>query len=153
MSGAGTDGTLGIKLIKEVGGTVIVQDPETADHDSMPRSAIDTGVVDSILPPSKMADMLLRYAEHPYVRQPPALHLEELDGAKREPPATEVFNSILSLLRMRSKHDFRNYKAQTLVRRTRRRMSLAHMDDFGQYLDFLREHPDEIDALVKELLI
>jgi two-component system CheB/CheR fusion protein len=153
MSGAGTDGTLGIKLIKEVGGMVIVQDPETADHDNMPRSAIDTGVVDFILEPSKMADVLVRYAEHSYVRQLLPIPLEEPAAAKLEPSAVEVFNSILSLLRVRTKHDFRNYKGQTLVRRTRRRMCLAHLDDYEQYLEYLREHPEEIDALVKDLLI
>src|SRR5262245_5694990 len=139
MSGGGTDGTLGIKLIKEVGGMVMVQDPDTADHDSMPRSAIDTGVVDFILEPSKMAEVLLRYANHSYVRQtPPVPWEEQSSGIKLDPPATEVFTSILSLLRVRSKHDFRNYKGQTLIRRTRRRMCLAHLDDYEQYLDYLR---------------
>jgi two-component system CheB/CheR fusion protein len=153
MSGAGTDGTLGIKLIKEVGGMVVVQDPNSADHDSMPRSAIDTGVVDFILEPSKIADVLLHYARHPYVRQTATIQLEEPEPEALEPVDSEVFNSILSLLRVRSKHDFRNYKWQTLVRRTRRRMCLAHLEDYGQYLEFLREHPEEIDALVNDLLI
>jgi two-component system CheB/CheR fusion protein len=155
MSGGGTDGTLGIKLIKEVGGMVMVQDPETCDHDSMPRSAIDTGVVDFILPPKKMADVLVRYANHSYVRQA-APELEPEEGRadiKGDLPESEVFASILALLRVRSKHDFRNYKVQTLLRRTRRRMCLAHLDDFGQYLEYLREHTEEIDALVKDLLI
>jgi two-component system CheB/CheR fusion protein len=155
MSGGGTDGTLGIKLIKEVGGMVMVQDPETCDHDSMPRSAIDTGVVDFILPPKKMADVLVRYANHSYVRQAaPELQPEEgQTDVKADLPDSEVFTSILSLLRVRSKHDFRNYKVQTLVRRTRRRMCLVHLDDYGQYLEYLREHAEEIDALVKDLLI
>src|SRR5262245_36183490 len=144
MSGGGSDGTLGIKLVKEVGGMVIVQDPETADHESMPRSAIETGVVDFILPPAKMADVLVRYAQHAYVRQAASSILaEDQVDAKVEPSAGDVFKSILSLLRVRSKQDFRNYKVQTLYRRTRRRMCLAHMDDYGQYLEFLREHPEE----------
>jgi two-component system CheB/CheR fusion protein len=152
MSGAGTDGTLGIKLIKEVG-MVMVQDPDSADHDSMPRSAIDTGVVDFVLKPSKMADVLLRYSQHSYVRQAPPTLLDDHAPAQLDSKASDVFNSILSLLRVRSKHDFRNYKGQTLVRRTRRRMCLAHLDEYGQYLEYLRAHPEEIDALVKDLLI
>ncbi|MFO0791419.1 MAG: chemotaxis protein CheB [Pirellulales bacterium] len=152
MSGGGTDGTLGIKQIKEVGGMVMVQDPDSAEHDSMPRSAIETGVVDFILPPAKLAAMLVRYAAHSYVREPLTAS-EQHPDAKQPPVGTDVFLSILSLLRVRSKHDFRNYKHQTLIRRTTRRMCLAHMDDYAQYLEYLREHPEEIDALVKDLLI
>ena len=152
LSGSGADGTLGIKRIKELGGLVVVQDPETAEHDSMPRSAIDTGVVDFILPPEKMPPVLLSYAEHAYIRESPSA-AEEQGVTQADTESPDVFTSILSLLRVRSKHDFRNYKIQTLMRRMRRRMCLAHMDEEQQYLELLREHPEEIDALVKDLLI
>ncbi|HTU27142.1 MAG TPA: chemotaxis protein CheB [Pirellulales bacterium] len=154
LSGGGSDGASGIKLIKEAGGLVVVQDPETCEHDSMPRRAIETGVVDFIQSPEKIPEILVNYAMHPYVRQPAVPDLEEqAEAAPTDLPSTETFGGILSLLKLRSKHDFRNYKNQTLVRRLKRRMCLRHMDDYGLYLDYMREHPEEIDALNKDLLI
>lgn len=155
LSGSGTDGTLGIKAIKAAGGLVIAQDPTTAEHEGMPRSAIDSGAVDHVLPPDEIPGVLVRYAEHSYVREGPATPAEEREAAD-QPAAEESADSIqpiIAFLRAGTKHDFRNYKDKTLVRRTRRRMCLHHIDDYEAYLKYLREHPGEADALVKDLLI
>ena len=153
LSGSGTDGTLGIKAIKAAGGLVIAQDPGTAEHQSMPRSAIDSGVVDHVLAPDKIPNVLVGYARHAYVRE------ERIAGPAEEeqlPPGPDDgpgFESIISLLRSHAKHDFRSYKDKTLIRRTRRRMCLHHIDEYQEYLKYLREHPQEIDALAKDMLI
>jgi two-component system CheB/CheR fusion protein len=159
LSGTGTDGTLGVKAIKAAGGLVLAQEPETAAYGGMPRSAIASGVVDYVLPVSRMPEVLQQYAQHPYIHE--SGEEEETPGAalkqpEQEQPQTgrpENLNDILALLRTRAKQDFRAYKDNTLIRRTRRRMCLQHMDDYDEYLDYLRTHPDEVDALVKDLLI
>ncbi len=146
LSGTGTDGALGIKAVKAEGGLVVVQEPYSAEHSGMPESAIETGVVDYILPVHKIPEALIRYAQHAYT------------GAKQEAPepvekSCSELNQILALLRSRSKHDFCCYKEGTLLRRTRRRMCLRHIEELPEYLRYLRAYPGEADALVKDLLI
>lgn len=147
LSGAGTDGTLGCKAVKTAGGLVVAQDPSSAQHDSMPRSAIATGIVDTILPPREIAQSLRQYARHPFLRTPPD------DPSQREEGARVDLSTVLGLLRARTRYDFRCYKSATLLRRTQRRMALLHIEDFPLYLQYLREHADEVDALVRDLLI
>jgi two-component system CheB/CheR fusion protein len=147
LSGTGTDGTLGIKAIKAAGGLVIAQDPATAEYDGMPRSAIANGTVDYILPPDKIPAALVRYAEHPYVRERPTVVPEAGETT------SDGLRAIIALVRSRTKHDFRSYKDTTLARRTRRRMCLYRIEDYPAYLKYLRAHPEEIDLLAKDLLI
>jgi two-component system, chemotaxis family, CheB/CheR fusion protein len=147
LSGTGADGALGVKAIRAAGGLVIAQDPASAEFDGMPRSAIATGAVDHVLPPEKIPEVLVRYAQHPYMREV----LAAAPADAKLPP--NGLNAILALLRIHTRHDFHSYKEQTLVRRMRRRMSLYHIDDYEQYLKHLRERPDEIQALAKDLLI
>ena len=146
LSGTGSDGTIGAKLIKEVGGLVIAQDPATAVHDGMPRSIINTGMVDHVLAPEAMAELLVEYAQHPYIREnDPAIesNAEPSDGLR----------SILTLLRRQTKYDFLDYKTATLNRRIHRRMCLRHMDNRADYHELLETDSDEVDALVRDLLI
>ena len=152
LSGTGSDGTLGVKAIKAAGGLVIAQDLASAEHDGMPFSAIDTGVVDHILAPDQIPDVLVSYARDPYARAEPTSLLSDEDEDDQE-PQDDGLGAVIAVLRAHTKHDFRNYKEKTLVRRTRRRMCLLHMDAYDRYLDFLRTHPAEIEALVKDLLI
>ena len=139
LSGTGSHGTLGILDIKAAGGMVMAQAPESAEHDQMPRSAIATGVVDDILPPEQMPQALLRYVAQ---LSAPAPDL-----------APEDLGQILLLLRARLKRDFRGYRRNMLVRRVRRRMGLCHADRMSGYVDYLRTHPDEVQALGKDLSI
>ncbi|MCE9557034.1 MAG: PAS domain S-box protein [Planctomycetes bacterium] len=143
LSGTGTDGTLGIREIKAAGGLVVVQDPLTAQFDGMPRSAISTGIADCILPVKGMAEVLVRYHQHPYVHSAPC----------EEAEPTDQLNTILNILRARSKYDFSCYKKGTLTRRVQRRMGIHHIESMAQYASLLRQNNDEVSALYKDLLI
>jgi two-component system CheB/CheR fusion protein len=145
LSGTGSDGTLGLKEIKARGGLAIVQDPETAQYDGMPRSAIMTGLVDYILPVEQIPETLVGYVRH-------SLKVDRL----AEPLMTEAeeqLHRILTLLHVRTGHDFRYYKRNTLVRRLQRRMTVKHITTLGDYLDLIQSHPEELEALDKDLLI
>lgn len=146
LSGTGTNGTVGLKDIKEQGGLVLVQDPDTAQFDGMPRSALASGLVDFILPVEDMPKVLLDYIGQPY------LHTHT--ATKEEPSAAGAdLDKILTLLRTHRDYDFRCYKKGTLLRRIQRRMSLHHLTQNVDYLNFLRTHPEELQALAKDLLI
>jgi two-component system CheB/CheR fusion protein len=146
LSGSGSDGSQGIRAVKAAGGLALAQDPDTAEHDGMPRSAVATGVVDFVLPVEQLPAVLLRYARHPYVRQ---------DGGSRSAvdKAGDQLQSILALVRARTRHDFTCYKRGTISRRIERRMSLRHLHDVQAYLEFLQGNPAEIHELFNDLLI
>jgi two-component system, chemotaxis family, CheB/CheR fusion protein len=147
LSGAGSDGTIGLKRIKEHGGLTVAQDPDDAEVDEMPRSAIQTGLVDLVLPAATIPRRLLEI-----VRDPEAQAL--LDEARRHPDAGEdPLREILTLVRVRSGHDFNNYKRATLLRRVSRRMQVTLTETVGEYLKHLREHPTELAALLRDFLI
>lgn len=150
MSGTGTDGTLGLKAVKEANGFAIVQDPTDAEYDSMPRSAIATQLADWILPVSKMPERLINFKN-----SSERLHLTEGDDQKvaKEIQADESLREILTILRVRTGHDFSNYKTPTLVRRIARHLQIHDLPDIPSYLEFLREKPEEIQSLLKNLLI
>ncbi|GAB6145492.1 chemotaxis protein CheB [Desulfocicer niacini] len=147
LSGTGSDGTMGLREVKASGGLAIVQDPDTAQHDGMPRSAINTGSVDRILSPEQMPALLLEYAKHPYV-----------NGVNKGPsePAPEndfLLEEILNLLYAKTGHEFKHYKKNTLGRRIQRRMSLNHIGKAGDYIELLRNSQQENEELFKDLLI
>ncbi len=145
FSGTGSDGTLGLRMIKAAGGLTIAQDPQTAEHEGMPRSAI-AGGVDLVLSVPDMPTALIKYARHPYLRGP-------IEPGTVSEEGRDQFQSILSLLKTRAKFDFGSYKRGTLGRRVQRRMSLRHVIRVEDYLDLLRRDGDEVDALLKDLLI
>ena len=139
LSGTGSDGSLGLKAVKEKGGLVIAQEPSEAEYDGMPRSAIMTGAVDLVLPVAEIPGILAKYA-----------------GRKGLPPddhPPDQLAEIVNLVRSKTSHDFGQYKPGTLSRRIERRMTLAGIDDSSRYLDMLRENPAELDLLAKDLLI
>jgi two-component system CheB/CheR fusion protein len=146
LSGTGSNGTQGMKEVKARGGLAVVQDPETAQFDGMPRSAVTAGVADHVTAPEKMPEILLRYARHGYMADPDHL-------SAKASGAQPVLDPVLALLRARSGHDFRNYKRGTLERRIHRRMGLANQGTLAEYADLLRSNPGEIAALVKDLMI
>ncbi len=146
LSGAGTDGTLGLKDIKGEGGMVMVQEPESAKYDGMPRSAIDTGLADYVLPPEKMPEQLVKYVRHPYV----------VASAKRDTLMSKIsenLHKILLLIRGQTGRDFSYYKETTIIRRVERRMNINQISEVSHYINYLQRNPLEIELLFKELLI
>lgn len=146
LSGAGSDGTLGLKAIKEVGGLVMAQEPASARYDGMPQSAIATGLADYILPPDQMPQQLLSYINlAPFTDRPrPAALL--LDGM-------DALQKIFILLRTRTGHDFSLYKKNTVNRRIERRMAVRQITDTEEYVQYLQHDSAEVQTLFKELLI
>jgi two-component system, chemotaxis family, CheB/CheR fusion protein len=146
LSGTGTDGSLGLKAVKEKGGLVIVQDPEEAAFDGMPRSAIMTGDADLILKVAKIPQALVRYGRQTYVKT---------RGTDAPSPGNvqNAFTGIIDLLSAKTQHDFSLYKQGTLQRRIERRMAMAGLDSSVCYLQVLREDGSERALLAKDLLI
>ena len=152
LSGADGDGAIGIKRIKERGGLTVAQDPLEAEHASMPRSSIDTGMVDWVLPAAEIPARLLDYfgVEHELRLPPeeeahaPASELQDEEAALRE---------VLGFLRNRTGRDFNVYKRATVVRRIARRMQVNGVKDLRAYLDCLRTRPGEAGALLQDMLI
>ena len=146
LSGTASDGTMGIKAIKGEGGMVMVQQPDTAKYDGMPRSAIETGFVDFILPVEKMPETLIRYVKHPF--------LESLDKIKLEdPPIKNQIQKIFALIRSATGHDFSHYKPATIGRRIERRLAIHQITTLADYILYLQTNPAEIDVLFKNLII
>jgi two-component system, chemotaxis family, CheB/CheR fusion protein len=143
LSGAGSDGTLGVRAVKEAGGIVLVQDPVEAEYDSMPRSVIAAGDADFVQP---ARDLATQFAE--LVRTRGYLK-ESIDGAKQD----ELLGRILSHLKSRTGHDFSQYKRNSIVRRVGRRMQVSKTANLQDYLDYLVQHPNEVQALFDDLLI
>ncbi len=146
LSGTGTDGTLGLKAVKAAGGMTMVQQEEDAEYSGMPRSAIDTGLVDYILPAAKMAESLIQYARHAYLRKP--REAEKLDKKNED-----YVQKICMLIRAKTGHDFSHYKINTIHRRIERRMAVHKVDSTADYVRLLSENPAEVQALFKDMLI
>lgn len=147
FSGAGSDGTLGVRAIRGAGGLAIAQDPQTAQFEDMPRNAVATGLVDFVLSPDRMPEALLNYMRHPYVRGGEQAAVLEAEGERGG------LQDILSLVLAEKGCDFRCYKKSTIVRRIERRMGLHQIPDLVRYYDLLRRDPNEMSQLFKDLLI
>ena len=146
LSGTGTDGTLGLKAVKEAGGMAMAQSPESASYDGMPRSAIATGLVDYVIPPDQMLGELATYAQRAFDgRQKPITHPISSPDASMQ--------KMLVLLRAQTGHDFSGYKQQTIQRRVARRMAVAQIDELGDYVRYLQQNPLELETLFRDLLI
>jgi len=145
LSGMGSDGTVGLQAIKAQGGLTLAQQPESAQFDSMPKSAIAAVSADIIAPPSELPLRILRVLA--------AQRATPLQGAAADDSRPQVLNSILGLLREHSKHDLSLYKTSTLKRRVERRMGVHGLDTMAEYEEFLRRNPDEFELLFKEMLI
>ena len=151
LSGSGTDGTVGLARMKEYAGVVVAQDPSEAEYAEMPRSAIDTGLVDYVLPAGKIARQLISYWEAAgKIELPPP---EEPPRDPANPGVEEALQDVIALLRVRTGRDYSQYKRATILRRIARRMQVTDIDTLGTYLPYLREHPEEVGALEDDLLI
>ena len=147
FSGAGSDGTLGVRAVRGAGGLAIVQDPETAQFGDMPRSAIATGLVDFVLSPDQMPEALLNYLRHPYVKGEEPASVLEAEGKHGG------LQDILLLMQAQKGSDFRYYKKGTILRRIERRMGLHRIQDMAHYYELLRQNTNEVAQLFKDLLI
>lgn len=145
FSGMGTDGTLGLKTIKEKLGMVMVHDPSSAKYDGMPKSAINTGLVDFTAPANELPVKLLGYVDHYYTMS------KELPAAEKK--TTGALQKIFVLTRAKTGNDFSQYKKNTVRRRIERRMNVHQISNINQYVRYLQENSHEIDLLFKELLI
>jgi two-component system CheB/CheR fusion protein len=145
LSGTATDGTLGLRAILGAGGVCMVQEPSDAKYDGMPQSAIAAGYATHILPAQKMPAMLVELGRQSAFRQrvPPIESQAAVNG----------MNQILLQVRRSTGHDFSLYKKSTIGRRVERRMAQHNIEDMALYARFLKEHPPEVQALFRELLI
>ena len=145
LSGMGSDGTMGLRAIKEKAGLSLVQEPASARFDSMPRSAIDAGLADLIAPAEALPGKIIDYLRHVLVITKSDRSLEEKDQSALE--------KILILLRIKTGQDFTLYKKNTVYRRVERRMGIHKIDRISTYVRYLQENPHEVELLFKELLI
>jgi two-component system, chemotaxis family, CheB/CheR fusion protein len=143
LSGMGSDGSAGVKAIKENNGTVLVQDPDSAKFDSMPRSAIESVLVDIVAPPQELSEKLTQFLQH----FPLAISdLPEINDQT-------ALEKIINLLRNYTGNDFSQYKKSTLSRRIERRMAVHHNKKIDDYVTLLKKNPKEGEILFKELMI
>ncbi|MEO9257916.1 MAG: chemotaxis protein CheB, partial [Crocinitomicaceae bacterium] len=148
LSGTGSDGTIGLKAIKDHGGISIVQDTESAAYDDMPRSAINAGVVDFILPPQEISAQLTQIYSSYKIN-----HVFKKEDEELPKDDEEAFKQILALLHIRSGVDFSYYKRPTFQRRIARRIAIVKKKNLSDYLTFLRSDKTEQDALFLDVLI
>ncbi|MBI5277226.1 MAG: PAS domain S-box protein [Burkholderiales bacterium] len=148
LSGMDGDGAVGIRRIKERGGLTIAQDPEEAAHAGMPRHAVDTGMVDWVLPVRDMPQRLLAY-----FRLEKALDLPPEQPEEVPPDVDAELRDVLGFVRTRTGRDFSNYKRATVLRRVARRMQVNGVDNLPAYLNVLRTRGGECASLVQDLLI
>jgi chemotaxis protein methyltransferase CheR/two-component system CheB/CheR fusion protein len=147
LSGMGSDGTIGLRAIKENAGLSLVQSPESAKFDSMPCSAINGGLADIIAPAEELPEQVMAFFN--YNRQGATKVIEQ----GLELKSKSALDQIVIILRERTGNDFSLYKKNTIYRRIERRMSLHQLKTIALYARYLRENPQEQDLLFKELLI
>ena len=145
LSGMGSDGTLGLRAIKEKAGLALVQEPATAKFDAMPRSAIDAGLADIVAPADELPAKILAYLQ----RKPLIARTDMVLDDK----AQSALEKAVILLRAHTGQDFSLYKKNTLYRRIERRMGIHQIGKMTAYVRYLQENPQELDLLFKELLI
>lgn len=147
LSGDASDGAQGLRELNAAGGLTMAQLPETAEHRSMPESAIAIGTVDHVLPPKALHKEIADYAGY--------LSPAKLDPKRRDfrEEISAAITSICEVLHQRTKHDFKHYKTSTLLRRIQRRMQVLQIGTVQRYIDHLNASSDESSTLFKELLI
>jgi two-component system CheB/CheR fusion protein len=146
LSGAGSDGTLGIKAIKEFGGMTMAQDDESAKFESMPHSSISSGMVDIIRPPKQLAEELIHYIKHPFVKG--KRRIETILAGEQS-----QLSKVISILSETKNVDFSCYKENTIIRRLEKRISINRFEKIEDYIKFLLNNSKEINILFNELLI
>jgi two-component system, chemotaxis family, CheB/CheR fusion protein len=169
LSGTGADGSVGLSRIKEQGGITLAQMPEDAEYDSMPASAIETGMVDIVLPVAEMPQRLVELSQNLQLllarkdplsplsvieqNDAPDGELEHAQAHTQSKPNELALREILAALRARTGHDFRHYKQATVLRRIERRMQVNALRDMPSYSHHLQSHPEETPSLLADMLI
>lgn len=146
LSGTGTDGTLGLKAIKDAGGMTMVQEEKSAEFGGMPASAIETGLVDYVLPAEKIPEKLIEYATYHD-------NIWNQRTATLTSENSRYLGKIFALLQAETGHNFTHYKHATIYRRIEKRMAVNQINTLADYVVHLQQNPPEVDALFKELLI
>lgn len=144
LSGSGTDGTAGLRAIRAAGGLALAQDPDTAEHSSMPASAIEAGVIDKVLKVEDMPGILQTYIDHPLTIDTPDQPPDE---------AADALEEVIAILKNHEDFNLHQYKTGTAHRRIARRMSLTGIDELQDYHELLRNSEEERHLLTKDLLI
>ncbi len=147
LSGTGANGSMGIKRIKERGGAAFVQNPREAHFNEMPRNSIATDLIDDILPVAEIPAKIIAYQQSLGTIQIAVENVERTDDQQQA--LREIFNQ----LRLRTTHDFSNYKRATLLRRIERRINVHALPSLTAYATFLTQNLEEPKALLKDLLI
>ena len=147
LSGTGADGSMGLKRVKERGGAAFVQNPREAEFNEMPRNSIATDLVDSILPVAEIPKKIAAYKKSIERLRIP------IETDERPEDDQQSLREIFTQLRVRTGHDFSNYKRATIIRRIERRINVHGLSGLQEYTAFLRDNPDEATALLKDLLI
>lgn len=163
LSGADSDGAVGITRIKEKGGTAIAQAPADAKFEDMPRRAIETGAVDWVLPVNEMPGKLLELVQNAAVIELPAINVNDEDAYtttapvktidRAGEPSKNALHDILSRLHHRTGHDFHHYKRATIVRRLDRRLQVNRLPRLPAYKAYLESHMEETQLLLQDMLI
>lgn len=148
LSGAGSDGTAGLRAIKAAGGLALAQDPETAEHASMPKSAIEADGVDKVCAVADMPDLLARFTQHPAIKD----DQQQANGSNMA-GTDESLEDIAAILKIHEDFNLSQYKPTTIQRRVARRMGLTNTPRYNDYLQKLREDESERKQLTKDLLI
>jgi two-component system, chemotaxis family, CheB/CheR fusion protein len=152
LSGGDSDGTLGVKAIKERGGLTLAQvaDDFGPQHPDMPESAISAGLVDLAIPVGQMGQKLADFARSAYVLEEIAFTSDEEQGRRK---IEDAKNAIFGILRSQVGHDFSGYKLKTFMRRVQRRMQVKQVETLGAYVTDLQKDAQEVSALFRDLLI
>ena len=145
LSGTGSDGALGVKAIKEAGGLIVAQAPESAAYNGMPASVISTGLADLVLPPEEIPENLIAYFRRTIAQN------TSTSGSDSE--YDRNVGKIFILIRQQTGRDFSAYKKSTMQRRIERRMGVHQIDSINDYIKYLRKNDAELDLLFRELLI
>lgn len=144
LSGTGSDGTHGIKEVKEAGGLTIVQEPNTAEYDGMPLSAVHTKLIDYIIPVEEMPNVILNYIENEF---------KELRKISFNEQSETLFTKIFNIVKGQTGNDFNDYKRNTIFRRIDRRLTVKKLNNLEEYVKLLEEDSTEVNTLCKEFLI
>jgi len=147
LSGASSDGTTGLKVIKEFGGATLAQDPETTSFKTMPQNAIDSEAIDYILPPENIPSQLT-HIRHSFEASYAYTESEHMPDDEEE-----LLSQIIKIIYARTGNDFRHYKQPTIRRRIARRMVVTQKEELSDYLNYLRNEKAEQDLLFNDLLI
>ncbi|MCC5814998.1 MAG: hypothetical protein JJT78_09595, partial [Leptospira sp.] len=150
LSGTGSDGAAGVMSLKNSGGVILVQDPNTAKYDGMPQSAIQTGMVDLILPPEKMGQEIEYIFQNSGKIRPNEEDSESDKGLVLE---ADAMARIFSLMGKRTGTDFSNYKSATISRRLEKRLNHLNIPTIEEYLKYIEKEPREIDEMFATILI